>query len=226
MLQENKALKLELEDVRKELAEANKKIKEFARTQKKEKEVVLERMREIEQNYQKYATYYSKFMDMKNQCDEKDEQLEELGFNNKRLNSKVNELVNFIINLCKELGKWKTNLDFSKVEETQHSALSLVKPLDELPKEQLYQIELLLQQLNESSRSSQVGLGAVKPRKHQRGSSSKTQLRYQSVTRRSMDGEDHNDEEEELPESTTSAFEQQKPSSPIQPNLNIYEYTL
>jgi regulator of replication initiation timing len=73
MLQENKALKLELEDARKELSEANKKIKEFAKTQKKEKEMVLERMREIEQNYQKYATYYSKFMDMKNQCDEKDE---------------------------------------------------------------------------------------------------------------------------------------------------------
>ena len=44
---------------------------------------------------------------------------------------------------------------------------------------------------------------AVKPRKHQRGSSSssKTQMRYQSVTRQSIEGEVHNDEEEELPES-------------------------
>lgn len=75
-------------------------------------------MKEIEQNYQKYATYYSKFMDMKNQCDEKDEQIEELSFHKQRLNGKVDELVDFILELCKELGTWKLNLDFSKVEES------------------------------------------------------------------------------------------------------------
>jgi regulator of replication initiation timing len=99
--QENKALKLELEDLRKELKDERKKVKDMQKQGKKEKEAVLERLREIEGNYQKYATYYSKFMDIKNQCDEKDEQIEELQFERNSLKSKLNDVVRFVLHLCR-----------------------------------------------------------------------------------------------------------------------------
>lgn len=63
-------------------------------------------------------------------------------------------------------------------------------------------------------------------------------MRYQSLTRRSTEGEDHNDEEEELPESQTQTCRdstalplqtssRQVPSQQVRESVqNIYEYTL